>query len=309
MVRANFEEKTFECAYNIELAMGVGGNPRVFSPGQVLENLLGFDSASAPGSAHVIWQVLRVPRPDGVSLVPSHWPPSPTGAISSEQLPHKPISLMLQFKRPEYLKGPRSRQRALWHGQPYYRFEREQKQHAVLRRLERTLASEAIVRYAAPAFHTLAALESAQIARTVIAQSGHVAPAVLGSHKVWTYQSAGVYGLPNPNGHELPFQTLEQLLIRVPTAEVQQSDALVPYDGLEIHLAAVAGACRDRNPRLRHAINDWSRQLEHSDARLDRSSALIDYATIHTFCAWQKISWFLLNGLETRLAPTAEDAS
>jgi hypothetical protein len=57
MLRASFEENTFECAYDIELAMGTGGNPQVFSPGQVLKNLLGFDSASARGSAYVIWHL------------------------------------------------------------------------------------------------------------------------------------------------------------------------------------------------------------------------------------------------------------
>ena len=49
MVAATFEEKTYETAYNIELAAGRGGNLRIFSPGQVLEKLTGFDAAADPG--------------------------------------------------------------------------------------------------------------------------------------------------------------------------------------------------------------------------------------------------------------------
>ena len=94
-----FEEKSYENAYIIELARGRGASRAVFSPGQVLENILGFDAAAAPGAAHPLWEVIALPRPPGLSIVPSLWAtghqPSPL------ELPTYPVGIFLQFKRPE----------------------------------------------------------------------------------------------------------------------------------------------------------------------------------------------------------------
>ncbi|WP_336160108.1 hypothetical protein [Amycolatopsis sp. VC5-11] len=210
MVAATFEEKTYETAYNADLIAGAGGNWRVFSPGQVLEKVTGFDVAADPGPEHLIWRVLRVPRPRGLSLMPSHWASSRSGVPKARELPSMPLSLILQFKRPEYLYGSRAAQRRLWHG-PYYRFSRSTEQHSVLKRLESKLADDAIVRYASPAFHTLGELEEAQMERKVIALSGHVAPSVFGRHRVWTYNAAGTYGRGNPAGRARPVEAFDDL--------------------------------------------------------------------------------------------------
>src|SRR5690554_6729805 len=102
MPRAEFEEKQYETAANIELARGLR-HPAVFSSGQVLEEILGYDTVAAPSASHVIWRVLGVPRPKGVRLVPSFWLPHPS--LPAERLPLSPVSLVLQFKRPDHLRG------------------------------------------------------------------------------------------------------------------------------------------------------------------------------------------------------------
>lgn len=72
MPRAEFEEKEYEMAFNIELAAGGGA---VFSSGQVLEKIVGYDAAGAPDRDHAVWQILSVPRPKGLRLVQTHWRP------------------------------------------------------------------------------------------------------------------------------------------------------------------------------------------------------------------------------------------
>lgn len=139
MGTAGFEEKTYEVAYCIELA--VGGEPQVYSPGQVLEKLLGFDAAGNPDPHHVIWAVLALPRPHGAQLVPSLWGASKAVQPAAAALPSYPISVFLQFKRPECLQGPAAKQWKMWH-HPYYRFRRSKEQQQVLGRLERRLASK-----------------------------------------------------------------------------------------------------------------------------------------------------------------------
>lgn len=99
---------------------------------------------------------------------------------------------------------------------PFFRFRRAAAQHNVLRRLERNLLGQAVVRYAAPAFHELGELEEAQIRRRVIELSGHVSPVTLGSHRVWTYIGPGTHGRGNPDSKERPFEPFESLFVPTP---------------------------------------------------------------------------------------------
>ncbi|MBB5786733.1 hypothetical protein [Jiangella mangrovi] len=294
MVTADFEEKSYETAYNVELASGLGGNPRVFSPGQVLEKLTGFDAAADPGPDHLIWRVLRIPRPPGLSLLPAHWSPSTVGTPRPDQLPSLPVSLILQFKRPEYLRGATAKQWRLWYD-PYYRFKVDPAQHNVLRRLERRLDGVALVRYAAPAFHRLEELEVAQVARTIIEQSGHVSPEALGGHRVWTYQSAGAVGRGNPTGQRLLFETLGDLLSHFVAEIPQRAWEIARYEGLESHLATLAAVCRDREPRLRAIVDTWARSLWISGIAVDRVQALADFASVQTLVARERSVWWLLD--------------
>ena len=294
VVTADFEEKSYETAYNVELASGQGGNPRVFSPGQVLEKLTGFDAAADPGPDHLIWRVLRTPRPPGLSLLPAHWSPSTLGTPRPDRLPTMPVSLILQFKRPEYLRGAAAKQWKLWY-YPYYRFKVDPPQHNVLRRLERRLVGAALVRYAAPAFHRLEDLEVAQLSRAIIERSGHVSPEALGGHRVWTYQSAGAVGRGNPTGQRLIFETLGDLLSHFIAEIPQRTGEIARYDGLASHLATMAAECRDREPRLRAIVDTWARSLLISGIPADRAQVLADYASVQTLVARERAAWWLLD--------------
>jgi hypothetical protein len=296
MGAAGFEEKTYEVAYCIELAVGVGGQPVVYSPGQVLEKLLGFDAASNPDPHHVIWAVLGLPRPHGVQLVPPLWGASKALQPAAATLPSYPISVFLQFKRPEYLQGPAAKQWRMWH-HPYYRFKRTKEQQQVLGRLERRLGAQAVVRYAAPAFHTLGELEAAQITGSVISQSGHVPPARLRRHHWWTYDAPGNYGRPNPDGEPSMFERfdvlLEEALASSAAGRELQPYPIEPLSGLREHLRSTAAACRDREPQLRRDVDSWARQLEALDLGSETVDSLRDFASIQTLMARANGTWWV----------------
>jgi len=175
---AEFEEKEFEVPATVELASGCGV---VLPPGQVLEHLVGYDVAADPVANHRIWRILSVPRPAGVRLVPDMW--ERAAAPSASALPRIPLSLFVQYKRPEFLRGPRAAQRRHWN-RPYFRITRAASQHRVLLRLERRLGDAALVRYAAPAFWQRHELEVAHLRRSVLAQTGFVAPSAIGTPRV-----------------------------------------------------------------------------------------------------------------------------
>lgn len=293
---AGFEEKTYEMAYCIELAVGAGRKHVVYSPGQVLENLLGFDAASDPDTRHVIWSVLALPRPHGVQLVPPLWGAAKAMQPPASVLPSYPISIFLQFKRPEYLQGPAAKQWKMW-GHPYYRFKRTKKQQQVLGRLERRLGGRAVVRYAAPALHTLGELEAAQVAGSVITQSGHVPPARLRRHHWWTYDAPGNYGRPNPDGEPSVFERfdvlLDEALGRSAAGRELQHYADEPLSGIREHLLLTAAACRDREPQLRRDVDSWARQLEALDLNSQTVRSLRDLASIQTLMARANGAWWV----------------
>lgn len=280
---AEFEEKEYETAAIVELAAGKFGY--VWSPGQVLENTLGFDLATNPGADHLLWKVLGAQRPPGLRLVPDLWGSSAN--LMSSDLPQAYVSIVLQFKRPEYLKAPQAKQWRLW-GRPYYRFTRSTAQHRTLRGLERNIGEEGLVRYAAPAFWRRSALESAHIRRCVLADTGFVSPTLLGSHRVWTYRSAGGIGKPNAGGSERPFSSSEQVrtqideLLNFADPVVAPDLPVLAVDPLAQHLIAVGEAARQRNPNVRIAVDRWMRELDDPELRIpdERMPALRGFASM-----------------------------
>jgi hypothetical protein len=229
MPRAEFEEKEYEIVFAIELASGRYNRfGTIFSSGQVLEKIVGYDAAATPDEQSDIWRLLQLPRPPGVRLVPSMWNPGINPL--PHDLPHSPVSLILQYKRPEFLSGSQARQWRLWN-QPYFRFARSTDQHTVLRRLERSLGSDAIVRYAAPAFWRRGELEAAQLGRRVLVRSGFVSPNTIGRHRVWTYVRPGIAGRANPPTRPRPFESIDDIVAGLLRSQERRSTDLVVTSG------------------------------------------------------------------------------
>jgi hypothetical protein len=213
-------------------------------------------------------------------------------------LPSHPVSLILQFKCPEYLRGARARQWHLWH-QPYFRFTRIKHQQAILARLEDDLADQCIVRYAAPAFHRQHEFESAHFAGDIINRSGHVSPQELRKHQTWTFIAPGVDGRPNPAGQPRPFATFDSILDLAFTVadadERPRAGAVERFRGLGAHLDALARSLRYRNPALRAAVDSWAATLGglplEPQVRLDlRNFAAIQTALLNVGARWALVS-------------------
>jgi hypothetical protein len=292
MPKAEFEEKTYEIGANIELGRGTSPFGYVFAPGQVLEGLLGFDAAASPALEHPVWRVIDVARPPGVRLLPRMW--SGSRQPASGQLPATLISLVLQYKRPEFLSGARATQWASWR-RPFYRFTRSVDQQRVLKRLERQLGHEAVVRYAAPAFWTFAELEAAQLSGRVLSRSGFVSPTALGAHRVWTYTDPGSFGLANPRSPRLPFETIQDLASGRFITVDDRRDLVVVEGGLRQHVHRVALVLGSREPKVRHDVNLWLANIRQADPfpTFEQSETLRDFATIGTVLGRIGASWYV----------------
>jgi hypothetical protein len=95
---AQFEEKQYETAANVEFAIG---DAEVYASGQVAEALLAYDVAlNAKNLA--VWQLLGTAIPRGAILVPNFWSGVKHKPRAAD-LPSRYVSLILQYKRPMYL--------------------------------------------------------------------------------------------------------------------------------------------------------------------------------------------------------------
>ena len=294
MPRAEFAEKEYEIAMAIELSHGVAAGSRVYPCGQVLEEILGYDAAADPDYAHPIWEVLAAPRPPGVRLVPDYWDPG--RRPPAEQLPPTVVSLILQYKRPEFMRGARAKQWRLWQ-HPYYRFETRPHQQRVLKRIERAMASQAVVRYACPALWDRGDFERARYAGTLTSESGYVSPEALDSHRVWTFDQPGAYGRANPSRRRYMFDsfaTLFDSLAEVASTGRHEVVLSTQLPALVLRLAEVA---REREPRLRSAIDRWLVTLEARDLGLTprQLSLLGAYTSILTRLSTIGATWHLVD--------------
>jgi hypothetical protein len=296
---AEFWEKEFETAFAIELAERGG---YVLSSSQVIEKIVGYDAAAHPDASNPIWQILNVPRPRGLRLVEPHWRPGrlPEG----RHLPSRPVSLILQFKRPEYLYGARAKQWSLWHA-PYYRFTRSKSQHRILRRLQNRLGSDALVRYVAPAFWTRADYEYRHIVQKIISGSGFVSPQRLGAHWVWTYQQPGTDGLANPRGRPARFESFFDLATHFYEL-TERRRALVPFDDsdlLSAHVERMGEAARYRNPVIRQKTVRWLAMARAADIPVtdETLEQVADVAAFTTLAAQINASWHVALSLNTEV--------
>lgn len=276
----------------IELAAGDALPAVVFSCGQVLEKLLGYDAAADPQHRHPIWRLLAIPRPAGIKLLPEYW--DLAYRPRAEQLPPSPISLIVQYKRPEYMQGGRAKQWDMWR-RPYFRFSVVPHQQRALKRLEQAVAAGSVVRYACPAFWRRTDLDQARLARTVAAESGFVSPSLLDGHKVWTFDRPGLEGRANPRRTRHMFESVEQLL--APFGRPAQISAeLVRSSRLDYQLTALAEAAREREPRVRFAVDRWIRSVERADLGLTGSQlGLVGaYASVMTLLSRIGAAWYLV---------------
>ena len=297
---------------------------RLWTPGTVIEEVLGYDLAAGQPATDTIWRLLEVPRPPGVRLLPRHWQPGQQPPLV--RLPPAPVSLILQFKRPEYLASNAAKQYRLWRN-PYFRFTRDPRQHRVLRRLEQRAGDEVVVRYASPAFHKNTELELARLSGQVCTRSGFVSPDQLGGHAVWTYQTAGNVGLPNPSGLGSRFETIEDVLeglartrlrpdipgiaqrsevARAPgRPDASDGQDLEPYPGpsdgrapFADHVQALSAALTYRSPSLREPLQAWRRAIETAELEISPRTLdiVINIATVQTAMTALAATWFIYGG-------------
>jgi len=200
-MKCEFEEKTYEQYHNIEL---LGKSNIFFPPGQLQENILGFDSVlfSKNKNFWKLWRKIPLWREflwrfwslilEGVYLDNIFWEDL-REVIDKEIKVKFKFNVFIQYKRPEYLKSNRSKEFIYWK-RPYYRYDIDIHQNQILSQIERQANDKAIVIYGAPAFHTFNDLFKYFGEGKLVENSNYVKPSTLDNHQRWTYVNSGTEG-------------------------------------------------------------------------------------------------------------------
>lgn len=201
---AQFEEKTFEGFANAELTVWQYANgvapAMVYSPGQKLEELLGFDVMTRLDPDSALYRALFGGIRGGAGVAPSFHAHRPTGAV------HGFYNLFFQYKRPTFFAT--AHRNAYWaKGEAHYAFETTDRrgfaQLKTLIGLERALNGLGLVRYVSPTVYTDAGLQGLAMAGKVLATSTFVSPALLERKKPGALPASTAGVTPSQLDYEL----------------------------------------------------------------------------------------------------------
>lgn len=155
MTPADFEESEYRGPLYNQLERG---NHLVWEPGQVFEKHIGIDRAAYVTDPY-FWDLHDLSAPmSGVILRDYDWHYIWKKRLKNKILPDFKLNLFLQAKRPHAGTRPRGKVKKAGIVGDYWKFEITRHQQVALEQMKKTLNGNAIVCYAAPAFHTQAAL-------------------------------------------------------------------------------------------------------------------------------------------------------
>lgn len=177
-----FEEKQYEEPMNAELA----GRRIYYAPGQILENVVAIDAAILTRNQYLsgLWGTQN-PWLFGTYLRPELWD-SAKELLDSNVFPRLKANLFIQYKRPEYMRLSTAAQYSHWQ-QPYYRYDIEKEQQDILCKLEKNVASDALVLYSCASFWERSKLWEFLRHRELVKNSNFVKPSSLTSHTTYTF--------------------------------------------------------------------------------------------------------------------------
>lgn len=291
MPTAEFEEKEYEIPLYVELA---DGSPYVWSPGQVLEKLLGLDGTQFTRNS-TFWKVVGRNVPPGVSLN------TIASSLSiARQLPTFRCNLMLQVKRPQFLvrrvggySGP----------SPYYRFKTWPAQQNVLENLFGKIHNRAYIGYASPAFYRLTHLYRNILHSRLVSHSNFISVNHLTGHSHWVFCNPGTSGKALSEPKEIQEEPLTDQLNRLASIDKSwklQNDAKRSIDlgteGLYKLAETIRAVCieesEDENSFSGDVI-EWMDDLESSWD--DKTHQSIRYfSSIQLFCHAYDILWLVI---------------
>lgn len=298
MIPADFEESEFRGPLYNQLERG---NHLVWEPGQVFEKHIGIDRAAFV-TDRSFWALHGRTSPlGGVVLLDYDWDYIWRSRIRQKALPDFSLNLFLQAKRPQSGTRPRIALRRAGLAYNYWKFEVTPHQQVALEKMSHALSSKAVVCYAAPAFHTQAALYEHTKHQSIVSATTFPSCATLIGHGAWYYDHGGVGGVPNP----------DFAWVDVPSLERRIADLVSGNEGREVDArgslrvladALIQSAAERPSPS---SMDTWfQQQLQSVEESVETAQALgfdeglgaplRHFRQVRAFCNAYRLDWYVL---------------
>ncbi len=293
MIPAEFEEHSYEAPLYNQLERG---NPYVYTPGQVLENKVGFDRGLFV-SQMALWQTLGYKNPlQGAALAYYDWPYAWGPSHPRGQLPKFRLNLFLQAKRPVYYqRRPRSLKSIHGMSGPLWSFRVTQHQQKLLEVLAQKTGRRAHVAYAAAAFHTKSDLFGHTTGRTIVQNSTFPSVRVLSGHDAWYYWMAGATGAANPKPENIEEPALlDRVLDLAREGEIDEGRDLTWLNPLAGDVIESAGAAAGLAEGVTAHFFDDLLTLGRLAERNELAPEFLAYARVNLFTIRFDLNWLLV---------------
>lgn len=291
MIPADFAEKTYEWPLYNQLERA---NSFVYTPGQVLEKIVGFDAGLYTANA-LLWQTVGYSAPPSGTLLGSlSWPLGPRNP--KQEFPDVRLNLFLQAKRPTfYPRRPRALKNLGGVGVPLWSFRLTDHQQKRLESLAEQTKGHAHVAYASAVFHTNTALFDHMRQGTIVENSTFPSAEGLKGHDAWYYWSPGATGAANPdpeNIEEAPLINRIRTLARASKGYERGDLSWLDVTAREV-IAAAAAAEAPSDALGAHFFDDLL-TLDRLAQQNELPQSLRAYAQIGLFTARFDLQWLVV---------------
>jgi hypothetical protein len=299
MLPADFEESEYRGPLYNQLERG---NHLVWEPGQVFEKHIGIDRAAYVTDPY-FWNLHTPASPmSGVVLLDYDWNYIWETRLKNKILPDFKLNLFLQAKRPHSGTRPRGKVKKAGINGDYWKFEITPHQQVALERMAVNLTGKAIVCYAAPAFHTQAALYEHTKNQSIVPFSSFPPISALTGHGAWYYDGGGLYGVANPDFVRVDFEALQARIANL--IDLNQSREVNAENSLDdLAISLVKSVSEVQVPSAtdiwyQHLLNrvedEISLMLEFGTRDEKKIQAHRNFLQVRAFCYAYRLDWFVI---------------
>jgi hypothetical protein len=294
MTPAEFEEKEYEGPLYSQLERG---DPRLWSPGQVLEEYLGFDRALFLVDDY-LWNLHGLATPlAGIIPRRFRWPFLPRSQRYRSRLPTFGLNCFIQAKRPSAGSRLPRKLTALGNHRPFFRFGIDTDQQRTLEAAAHRLRKKALFLYASPAFATSKELFRHMTAASLVQHSTFPDVASLAGHRAWYYNRPGSVGIANQDYESLELPSLDAHIASL----LQQADVPIdatPSTGLAQLLTDLKAIILESSdladePRVAYLAEEWRRQEALADTP-GVPPAVVAFLGVEAFVGFLNLSWLTI---------------
>lgn len=284
-----FEESEFRGPLFNQLERG---SHLLWEPGQVFENTIGIDRASLCVHDY-LWKLHGFNAPLGGSVIRTRnfhyiW----SNTKPKKLLPDFNLNLFIQAKRSEYSSTSKIKLRPHING-AHWHFEVTPHQQASLELLEKELAGDALVVYAAPVFHMQQHLYDHTSNQTVVSNSTFPKISMLTGHSKWYYDKGGMTGVANPD-----FEDFDELNLLSQIEALRNQTGVYRSDSRIQNLQMLSKAIRNvvENQSNSFQATRFAYELDLIDDMildygLTNYDGVKDYMQIELFSYLWKLNW------------------